>query len=100
VKLVTYTKLKSTTLDGLDLTMNEHRLAGQDQLSHRCLCEGLKNVNELARDLEKLLSQVLLEHERDGIALHSGFSIKSLPTICHHHHGMRAPTYMHPEQQY
>ena len=52
-----YDVLKKAILDRLDPDTDEHRLAARDQLSHRCLREGLENIDELTRDFEKLLDQ-------------------------------------------
>ena len=52
-----YDKLKKAILDRLDPDTDEHRLAARDQLSQRRLREGLESIDELARDLEKLLDQ-------------------------------------------
>ena len=53
----TYAKLKKAILDRLDPYTDEHRLAARDHLSHRRLREGVESIDELARDLEKLLDQ-------------------------------------------
>ena len=53
----TYAKLKKAILNRLDPDTDEHWLAARDQLSHRRLREGVESIDELARDLEKLLDQ-------------------------------------------
>ena len=54
-----YDTLKKAILDRLDPDTDEHRLAARNQLSHRRLREGLESIDELTRDLEKLLDQAL-----------------------------------------
>ena len=51
----TYTKIKKAILDRL----NPHRLATQEELSLQQLHEEVESIDELARDLEKLLGQNL-----------------------------------------
>jgi len=51
----TYAKLKKAILDRLNPDSDEHRLAAREQLSQRRLREGVESIDELARDLEKLL---------------------------------------------
>ena len=52
-----YDALKKAILNRLDPDTDEHQLAARDQLSQRCLHEGLESIDELARDLEKILGQ-------------------------------------------
>jgi len=53
-----YDKLKKAILNWLDSDVDEHRLA---QLSQRSLHKGLEGIDELARDLKKLLDQDFLQ---------------------------------------
>jgi len=50
-------KLKKAILDCLNLHSDEHCLASREQLSQTCLCERVESIDELARDMEKLLDQ-------------------------------------------
>ena len=52
----TYAKLKKAILDQLDPDMDEYRLLPETVI-HRRLREGVESIDELARDLEKLLDQ-------------------------------------------
>ena len=52
-----YAKLKKAILERLYPDTDENRLAAREQLSLRRLREGAESIDELARDLEKLLDQ-------------------------------------------
>ena len=53
----TYAKLKKAILERLNPDTDENRLAAREQLSLRRLRDGVESIDELARDLEKLLDQ-------------------------------------------
>ena len=53
----TYAKLKKAILERLNPDTDENRLAAREQLSLRSLRDGAESIDELARDLEKLLDQ-------------------------------------------
>ena len=53
----TYKKLKKAILERLHPDTDENRLAAREQLSQRRFHEGAESIDELARDLEKLLDQ-------------------------------------------
>ena len=53
----TYDHLKAAILGQLSPDTDEERLRAQDEMSRRRFREGSENVNELARDLEKLLEK-------------------------------------------
>ena len=52
-----YEKLKKAILERLHPDTDENHLAAREQLSQRRLREGAESIDELARDLEKLLDQ-------------------------------------------
>ena len=53
----TYDHLKKSLLDGLSPDTEEDRLSARDTLSRSCLCEDRDSIDELARDIEKLLDK-------------------------------------------
>ena len=53
----TYDHLKKALLDGLSPDTEEDRLSARDTLSRSCLCEDIDSIDELARDIEKLLDK-------------------------------------------
>ena len=54
----TYNHLKVAILGQLSPDTEEERLRAQDKMAHRQFREGSESVDELARDLEKLLEKV------------------------------------------
>ena len=53
----TYTHLKEVLLKSLSPDTEEDRLSTQEELAHRHFREGQESIDELARDIEKLLDK-------------------------------------------
>ena len=61
----TYAHLKAALLAKLSPDIDEHCLNARERLASRRLCEGSESVDELARDLERLLDQASLGLQGD-----------------------------------
>ena len=52
-----YDALKKAIISRLNPDTDEDHLAAREQLTHRCLQEGIGSLDELARDIETLLDR-------------------------------------------